>query len=266
MTGLELDRVTVRLDGTIIIDGVNCTIPRGALTALIGPNGAGKSTLLHALAAALPVAAGTISFADDDLLALPRRARARLLALVEQDAATELNLTVSDVVALGRIPHQGLFGDTSQHDRDVVHGALSAVGMLDFSHRLLAELSGGERQRVLLARALAQEPSLLLLDEPTNHLDISAQLSTLDLLHSLTLGQSSSGAGGITVLAALHDLTLAAQYSDHVIVLRQGVVMAAGATASTLTAELISEVYGVQADVMEHPKTGRPLIAFSPLR
>lgn len=275
MTGLELDRVSVRLDGTIIIDGVDCTMPRGALTAVIGPNGAGKSTLLHALAAALPVAAGTIHFGDDDLLAMPRRSRARLLALVEQDAATELNLNVTDVVALGRIPHQGAFGDASEHDRDVVDEALAAVGMQDFSHRLLDGLSGGERQRVLLARALAQQPSLLLLDEPTNHLDISAQLSTLELLHSLTLPlrlrpepdaePAAAGQHGITVLAALHDLTLAAQYSDHIIVLRHGAVVAAGPTASTLTPALIGEVYGVLVDVVTHPRTGRPLIAFSPL-
>lgn len=256
-TGLELDRVVVKVDGTVIIDGVTCAIPDDAVTALIGPNGAGKSTLLHTLAAALPLAEGRLRFNGSDLVAMPRRTRARMLALVEQDASTELPLTVADVVALGRIPHQGAFGDTTLADREIVASALAAAGMQNFADRNIAGLSGGERQRVLLARALAQQPTLLLLDEPTNHLDVAAQLTTLDLLRTLS-------DGGVTVLAALHDLTLAAQYSDHVIVLDQGSVVAAGPTATTLTAELIGAVYHVRADVIRHPRTGRGIIAFSP--
>ncbi len=256
-TGLGLDRVLVKVDGTIIIDGITCAIPQNTVTALIGPNGAGKSTLLHTLAAALPLAEGRLWFNGSDLLAMPRRTRARMLALVEQDSSTELPLTVADVVALGRIPHQGAFGDISLADREIVGHALLAAGMQDFANRAITGLSGGERQRVLLARALAQEPRLLLLDEPTNHLDVSAQLTTLNLLR--TLAET-----GVTVLAALHDLTLAAQYADHVIVLNHGSVVAAGPTAATLTAELIGTVYQVHADVIPHPRTGRGIIAFSP--
>ena len=255
-SGLELDRVLVKVDGTVIIDGVTCAIPHNTVTALIGPNGAGKSTLLHTLAAALPLAEGRLRFNGDDLLAMPRRRRARMLALVEQDASTELPLTVADVVALGRIPHQGAFGDITLADQEIVDDALASTGMQGFADRNITGLSGGERQRVLLARALAQGPRLLLLDEPTNHLDVSAQLTTLDLLR--TLAET-----GVTVLAALHDLTLAAQYADHVIVLNQGSVVAAGPTATTLTAKLIGEVYQVRADVIPHPRTGRGIIAFS---
>ncbi len=260
--GLELERISVRLDGTLIVDGVDCAAPRGAVTSLIGPNGAGKSTLLHALAGVLPVdAAGTggsgIRFEDDDLLAVPRRERARTLALVEQDAGTELSLTVAEVVALGRIPHQGLFAEESDRDRELAREALAAVGMAGFADRDVTGLSGGERQRVLLARALAQEPRLLLLDEPTNHLDIAAQLATLALLRELA-------DGGVTVLAALHDLTLAAGHSDHVIVLSGGRVVASGPTAETLTPELIGKVYGVAADILRNPRTGRPIVALSP--
>jgi iron complex transport system ATP-binding protein len=259
--GLSLDRVGVRLDGALVVDGVACSIPAGAVTALIGPNGAGKSTLLHALAGVLPVESaadgGTrVRFGDDDLLAMPRRSRARILALVEQDAGTELPLTVAEVVALGRIPHQGLFADESAQDRQHVHDALVSVGMEAFADRDVTGLSGGERQRVLLARALAQDPRLLLLDEPTNHLDIAAQLSTLSLLGSLA-------ARGVTVLAALHDLTLAAGWSDSVVVLSRGRVVASGPTRTTLTPELIGEVYGVRAEFLERPGA-RPTIAFSP--
>lgn len=259
--GLDLERVSVRLDGTIVVDGVACSAPAGAVTALIGPNGAGKSTLLHALAGVLPLAASPagaaiVRFGGDDLLALPRRARARTLALVEQDASTELSLTVAEVVALGRIPYQGPFGDESDGDRALVREALAAVGMSAFADRDVTGLSGGERQRVLLARALAQDPRLLLLDEPTNHLDIAAQLSTLSLLRDLA-------GRGVTVLAALHDLTLAAGWSDSVIVLANGRVVAAGPTTTTLTPELIGTVYGVRAEILERPGA-RPTIAFSP--
>lgn len=254
--GLDAQRLTVHRDGRLIIDGVDCRAPSGAVTALIGPNGSGKSTLLHALATVLPSSSGVIRFDGDDLTAMHRRSRARTTALVEQDASTELSLSVAEVVALGRIPHQGLFSEESDADRATAREALATVDMSDFADRDITTLSGGERQRVLLARALAQEPRLLLLDEPTNHLDISAQLDTLSLLHRLAQR-------GVTVIAALHDLTLATGWSDHVIVLSRGRVMAAGSTATTLTPELIAEVYGVHAELVAR-KGHRPTLAFSP--
>ncbi len=253
--GLSTERLTVLRDGNLIIDGIDCTAPSGALTALIGPNGSGKSTLLHALGVVLASAGGVIRFDGEDLARLPRRTRAQTVALVEQDASTELSLSVSDVVALGRIPHQGLFADASEGDRTIVADALRTVHMTDFADRDVTGLSGGERQRVLLARALAQEPHLLLLDEPTNHLDIAAQLSTLSLLHELATT-------GVTVIAALHDLTLAAGWSDHVIVLSGGRVVATGPTASVLTPQLIDDVYGVHAEIVTR-EGHRPTIAFS---
>lgn len=254
MSGLGVERLTVHRDGHVIIDGIDCSAPPGAVTALIGPNGSGKSTLLHALATVLTSTSGVIRFAGDDLASMHRRARARTIALVEQDASTELSLSVAEVVALGRIPHQGLFADESDADRTIAHTALETVGMTGFADRDVTELSGGERQRVLLARALAQEPHLLLLDEPTNHLDIAAQLSTLALLHDLA-------EKGVTVVAALHDLTLAVGWSDHLIVIAEGRVIAAGPTATTLTPQLIDEVYGVHAELLTR-KGHRPAIAF----
>lgn len=253
--GLSTERLTVRRDGHLIIDGIDCTAPSGAVTALIGPNGSGKSTLLHALAVVLASSSGVIRFDGDDLGRMPRRSRAQTVALVEQDASTELSLSVSDVVALGRIPHQGLFADASHADRVIVGNALDTVHMADFADRDVTGLSGGERQRVLLARALAQEPRLLLLDEPTNHLDIAAQLSTLALLHDLATR-------GVTVVAALHDLTLAAGWSDHLIVLSGGRVIATGPTSSVLTPQLIDGVYGVHAEIVAR-EGHRPTIAFS---
>ncbi|MEO7121976.1 MAG: ATP-binding cassette domain-containing protein [Lacisediminihabitans sp.] len=256
--GLEASRVDIRIDGTLIIDEVDCTVSPGTFSALLGPNGAGKSTLLAVLAGIERAQSGSIRFDGSELQSLPRRQRARTVTFVEQEASTELALTVRQVVALGRTPYQSLWGDETADDAAVVTSVLKSTGLEDFAHRHFVSLSGGERQRVMLAKALAQQPRLLLLDEPTNHLDISAQLSTLALIRSLT-----SPGSKVTVLAALHDLNHAASYCDHVIVLRQGRVYAAGPTETVLTPELIGEVYGVRADILRNPSTGRPAISFS---
>ncbi|MET4783406.1 ATP-binding cassette domain-containing protein [Glaciihabitans sp. UYNi722] len=255
--GLDASRIDVRIDGRLIVDGVDCTVAPGTFSAMIGPNGAGKSTLLRILAAVERPEAGTVEFAGDKLFELPRRQRARIVSFVEQDSSTELSLTVRDVVALGRTPHHGLFSDAGADDDAIVARVIEAAGVASLADRDVTTLSGGERQRVMLAKALAQETQLLLLDEPSNHLDIAAQLSVLGLLERLALS-------GVTVLAALHDINLATAYCDHVIVLRNGRVFAAGPTSEVLTPELLSEVYGVQATVLAHPQTGRPLVAFSP--
>jgi iron complex transport system ATP-binding protein len=252
---LAASRLTFSRDGRLVIDGVDVDLPVGSFGAVIGPNGAGKSTLLQLLVGTLPVDSGAVLFDGADLLALRRRDRARMVALSEQHGDGDTGLRVNDVVLLGRTPHIGRWASEGPADRQVVADALSAVGMSAFADRPFDTLSGGERQRVHLARALAQQPRLLLLDEPTNHLDVRAQLSLLSLVRAQT-------AAGITAIAALHDLNIAAAYADAVIVLSEGRVVAAGPAASVLTGELISDVYGVRADVLEHPRTGRPLIAF----
>lgn len=256
--GLDARRVDLRIDGRLIVDGVDCTVAAGTFSALIGPNGAGKSTLLRVLAAVDRPEAGSVHFGPDDLFALGRRQRARLVGFVEQDSGTDLSLSVREVVALGRIPHQGFFGDATSEDHAVIESALDLADVRALAERDVTTLSGGERQRVLLARALAQQPTLLVLDEPSNHLDIAAQLAVLGLLRSLA-------SSGVTVLAALHDLNLASAYCDHVIVLCNGVVFAAGPTAEIITPRLVRAVYGVRATVLTHPQTGRPMVAFGPL-
>ena len=255
-SGLEASRVRFARGSRLVVDGVDITVPRGAVGALLGPNGAGKSTLLHLVAGVEQPDVAALTLDGDDLIALRRRERARRIALVEQDAPSPDGLRVDHVVGLGRVPHQSAWGGDTARDREVVARSLAAAGASVFAERRYDELSGGERQRVNLARALAQEPELLLLDEPTNHLDIRAQLATLALLRRLA-------DDGLSVLAALHDLSLAASYADHVVVLADGSVVAAGAPAEVLTAELIRAVWGVDATVLEHPATGRPLIAFA---
>ncbi|MFI2363178.1 ATP-binding cassette domain-containing protein [Promicromonospora sp. NPDC019610] len=255
-----------------ILDDVGLVAPVGAVTGLLGPNGSGKSTLLRVLAGVqqagrapssgsgqagrTPSAAEpSTTFDGADLAALPRRERARVLALVEQDATTDLPLTVLDAVLLGRIPHRSLLAGDSDADRAAARAALDTAGAKELADREVGTLSGGERQRVHMARALAQQPRLLLLDEPTNHLDISAQLHAMRVLRDLA-------ADGVTVVAALHDLNLAAATCDHLVLLDHGRVVAAGPVGEVLVPEVLEPVYGVRVDVLRHPRTGRPVLSF----
>jgi iron complex transport system ATP-binding protein len=246
-----------------VLDDVGVVAPAGCVTGLLGPNGSGKSTLLRVLAGVQPAgrstapsdAAPATTFGGADLAALPRRERARVLALVEQDVSTDLPLSVLDAVLLGRIPHRSLLAGDSDADRAAAHAALDAAGAKELADREVGTLSGGERQRVHMARALAQQPRLLLLDEPTNHLDIAAQLHAMRVLRDLA-------ADGVTVVAALHDLNLAASTCDHLVLLDHGRVVAAGPVGEVLVPEVLEPVYGVRVDVLTHPRTGRPVLSF----
>jgi iron complex transport system ATP-binding protein len=196
---------------------------------------------------------GFVTLDGVDLASVGRRHVARSVASVTQHADTEVDITVRDIVRLGRIPHRTALGGGASTDEDAVDRALAHVGLLDQAARLWHTLSGGERQRAQIARALAQEPRELLLDEPTNHLDIRHQLELLELVCALP----------VTTVIAIHDLNLAAMYCDVVVVLQEGRVVAAGAPSDVLTAELISEVYGVAATIARDVRRGHPVITFS---
>ena len=254
---LRLDRLRWTVGARVVVDDVDCTPPEGALTGVLGPNGAGKSSLVRLVAGVLAADAGRAVLGGTDLLALPRRDRARRVAFVEQESVSPAGLSVRQAVLLGRTPHTSRWGSTSELDEELTERALLETGALALADRPLATLSGGERQRVHLARALAQDPQLLLLDEPTNHLDVRAQLDTLDVVSRLT-------ARGVTVVAALHDLNLAAAACDHLVLLAQGQVVAAGTVHEVLRPELVDAVYGVRSLVLEHPETGRPVLTFTP--
>jgi len=239
--------------GRLVVDGVAVEVPEGSVTGLLGPNGAGKSSLLRLLAGITAPEEGFVLADGADLHRLPRRERARRLALLEQETHPSVPLTVLDVVLLGRVPHRRALS-FGEDEPGVALRCLREVGLEHLADREFSTLSGGERQRVQVARALAQEPRLLLLDEPTNHLDVAAQLSLLHLVRGL----------GLTTVAALHDLNLAAAWCDRLVVLSEGRVVAAGPPEEVLAPELLAEVYGVRALVLEHPTTGRPLVAFEP--
>ncbi|MFF3839092.1 ABC transporter ATP-binding protein [Streptomyces sp. NPDC001930] len=251
-TGLRAAHVSRTAGGTLVLDGVTIAPRPGTLTGLLGPNGSGKSTLLRVLAGVLAPDTGVVTLDGDPLGGVPRRALARRLAVVEQHADTQVDLTVSDAVRLGRVPHRRAWSPSTAADEEAVRSALARTGLTDRAHRSWRTLSGGERQRVQIARALAQEPRELLLDEPTNHLDIQHQLDLLSLVSGLPL----------TCVVALHDLNLAAMYCDHVVVLRAGRVVAGGPVEEVLTEQLVADVYGVRASVTRPGPDGRPHIRF----
>jgi iron complex transport system ATP-binding protein len=247
---LTIAGVGTRLGGRWVVDGIDATPPAGHLTGLLGPNGAGKTTLLRLIAGLLTPEKGGVLVEATPVHHLPRKGRAQRIALLEQESTSTVPLTVREVVSLGRIPYRSLWG--SDPDDAAIDRALVSARADHLADRPWSSLSGGERQRVQIARALAQEPDLLLLDEPTNHLDVSAQLSLLAFVRDL----------GTTTVAALHDLNLAAAFCEHVLVLADGHLAAAGHPRDVLVPDLLREVYGVEADVLEHPRTGRPVIAF----
>ncbi|RPK67720.1 Iron(3+)-hydroxamate import ATP-binding protein FhuC [Streptomyces sp. ADI96-02] len=240
---LTVDQVHVELDGTPVLHGVDLDVWPGTVVGLVGPNGSGKSTLLRAVYRSLRPARGVVRVGGDDVWSLAPRAAARRTAAVLQDPAGHTGgLSVTEIVALGRTPHHGLIGREGPRDRHAVAEAIDRCGIRRLAEREYASLSGGERQRVLLARALAQDPHLLVLDELTNHLDIRARFELLDLIRST----------GVSTLAVLHDLDLAARLCDLVVVLDHGTVVAAGPVLDTLTTEVMRQVFGVEARTERH--------------
>jgi iron complex transport system ATP-binding protein len=252
---LAVEGVGYRIDDTHLLDAVDLEVPSGSMVGLVGPNGSGKSTLLRLLYRALAPQVGTAWLDADALWDLPAGRAAQLVGAVPQEQPGDFDLTVEDLVSLGRFPHQRAMARVSRDDRAIVAAALGSVGLAGLEHRRLDQLSGGERQRAVVARALAQQPAALLLDEPTNHLDVRYQHDLLLLIRQL----------GLSTLVALHDLNLAGAYCDHVVVLATGQVVAAGPVATVLVPEVIEPAFGVAVTTVTHPGTGRPQLLFQPV-
>lgn len=243
MSAIELGDVSVVLGGKRVVNGVSASVAMGEWLALIGPNGAGKTTLLRAVARLVRFS-GEIALGGRSVVELSRGELARLVAVVPQEPSTPPWMTVAEYVLLGRTPHLGPLAKEGARDRDAAARALARLDLLPFVERRLGTLSGGEKQRVVVARALAQEPSIVLLDEPTAALDIGHQQQALELLDGLR------EESGLTLVAAMHDLTLAAQFADRMLLLDAGRVVADGAPADVLTEALIAEHYGAEIDVV----------------
>ncbi|MGX6448674.1 ABC transporter ATP-binding protein [Patulibacter sp. S7RM1-6] len=239
------------IDGRLILDDVSCRVDTGTFVGLLGPNGSGKSSLLQRVAGVRRPDGGRVLLDDIDLARMDRRELARRRALLAQEAET-VELTVREAILLGRTPYRRAFEPDRADDHRRVDRALADTGLEALADRPWPTLSGGERQRARIARALVQDADVLLLDEPTNHLDIRHQLEVLELVRTL----------GLTVLAALHDLNLAAMHCDRIVVLDRGRVVAAGPPADVLTPGLVREVYGVRCHVHADPRTGRPVVVY----
>ncbi len=243
MTAVCLDGVSVSLGGKSVVDHVSLSVETGEWLALIGPNGAGKTTLVRAIAR-LVAFAGTVELRGRSTRTLPRSELARELAVVPQEPSIPPWMTVSEYVLLGRTPHLGPLAKEGRRDRDAAARALRRLDLLDLRDRRLDTLSGGERQRAVVARAIAQEANVILLDEPTTALDIGHQLHALDLLDELR------GDTELTLVTAMHDLTLAAQYADRVVLLDRGRVVAEGTPGEVLTETTIARHYRAAIDVV----------------
>jgi iron complex transport system ATP-binding protein len=240
---IEVRGVTVHLGGRAVVDSVDVVVADGEWLALIGPNGAGKTTLLRAVARLLPYG-GEIALDGRASTELSRAELARLVAVVPQEPSTPPWMTVAEYVLLGRTPHLGPLAKEGTRDRDAAGRALGRLDLLTFADRRLGTLSGGEKQRVVVARALAQEARIVLLDEPTAALDIGHQQQALELLDGLRAESR------LTLVAAMHDLTLASQYADRMVLLDAGRVVADGSPADVLTEALIAQHYGAAIDVV----------------
>lgn len=244
---ISLDKVHWASGGSLIVNGVTLDAAPGTTLGLLGPNGSGKSSLLRLICRIRKVQSGVITLGGEDIATLSQTQIARSTAFVEQQATTEIQVSVLDVVKLGRTPHRSPISIWKPEDEAAVQDALTHVGMLDKSSRLWHTLSGGEKQRVHIARALAQTPSQLLLDEPTNHLDIQHQLDILALVSRLP----------VTCIVALHDLNLAAMFCDNLAVMHAGEIVAFGTPEEVLTEKLIRDVFGVSARIEQSSYHGR---------
>ncbi len=262
MTILELDGIEAGYPAQAstppVLRDLSLRVAPGEMLALIGPNGAGKSTVLRVASGLLAPRRGRAVLEGRDLTAISARARAQSIAVVPQESPLPSGLFVREMVSLGRTPYTRLLLGPTAADRQAVEWAISAVGIEALANRFVDELSGGERQRVILARALAQQPRLLLLDEPTANLDLHHQVSMLELVRGLTREH------GLAVLAAVHDLQLAALYCDRLALLNRGELVSQGPPEAVLTAPLLLETFGQRVVLSAHPTHGVPLVALVP--
>ena len=251
---VEVSGVRFAYETTPVIGGVSFTVARGEILGVIGPNSVGKTTLLRLLSKVLVPQAGTILLAGRDLLRLRRADVARTVAVVPQDVALAFPFTVREFVLMGRYPHTpGRFFEAPE-DLAAAEEALRAVGIAALADKPIQALAGGERQRVLVARALAQQPTLLLLDEPNAHLDLHHQVALAQMIQRLNLAE------GVTVVLVSHDLNLAAELCDRLLLLAEGRVARLGTPAEVLEGPLLEKVYGCRVWVEPNPETGRPRV------
>ncbi|MDF2558430.1 MAG: transporter-like protein [Bacillales bacterium] len=250
---LLAESITIQYDHRVISKNLSIEIPEGSFTVIIGPNACGKSTLLRALSNLLKPSEGQVLLDGKNIHSYKSKEVAKKLGLLPQSSTAPEGITVANLVAHGRYPHQNLIRQWTEADELAVINAMELTNTLELSNRFVDELSGGQRQRVWVAMVLAQQTPLLLLDEPTTYLDIAHQIELLELFKDLN-------EQGNTLIAVLHDLNQAARYATHLIAMKNGKVIAQGKPCEIVTEQLIEEVYGLKCMVIEDPVTHTPLI------
>lgn len=251
---LRGEQLTLAYGKKTIAENLNVTIPDGHFTAIIGPNGCGKSTLLRTLSRLMSPTQGHVYLDGEQIQHFASKEVARRIGLLAQNATTPGDITVQELVARGRYPHQPLFTRWREEDERAVSRAMQATGVTSLASQSVDTLSGGQRQRVWIAMVLAQETAIMLLDEPTTWLDISHQIDLLELLSALNHEQ------GYTLAAVLHDLNQACRYATHLIALKEGEIVAEGAPKEIVTTDLIEKVYGLKCMIIDDPVAGTPLV------
>jgi len=257
MNAIELRGLRCGYGGRPVLHGVSVEIPRGEFLGILGPNGSGKTTLLRAVTRVIDVPRGQVTIGGTDVTTLTRREVARQVACVMQEHASlaesgHLAFTVRDLVTMGRTPYLERTGWERTADHEAVHRAMEQAEVADLADRPVTELSGGERQRVFIAMALAQDCEVILLDEPTNHLDVAHQIAILDLFAALNRDE------GKTLVGVFHDLNLAAEYCERILMLKDGLVAGLGAPDDVLDGECVRTIYGASVTVQRSPVSGRP--------
>lgn len=252
-TTFSLTDVSFRVPGRTLLHPLSLTFPVGKVTGLIGHNGSGKSTLLKMLGRHQKPSEGEIRLNDSPLDGWKSKAFARQVAYLPQQLPAAEGMTVRELVAIGRYPWHGALGRFGVADRELVEEAISLVGLKPFAHRLVDSLSGGERQRAWIAMLVAQDSRCLLLDEPTSALDIAHQVDVLALIHRLSQER------GLTVIAVLHDINMAARYCDHLVALRGGEMIAQGSPAQMMQSETLEQIYGIPMGILPHPSGAAPV-------
>lgn len=250
---LEIRNLSASYENHKVLKDISLSLKHGKVLVIIGPNGAGKTTLIRCLSGVLPPDSGTITTDGLDLTRMTEAERARRLAVVPQARNLPPAFTAWETVMLGRTPHLNWFGQASSRDEEIIRQAMRRTDTLELASRRVGELSGGEQQRLLLARALAQQPSVLLLDEPVTHLDLHFQITLLDQMRSLA-AESDLG-----VLAVLHDLNMAARFADETALLVKGSIQAAGKPEDVLTPELLSDAYSLPPEIFRRFSPGEPV-------
>lgn len=252
---ISTEDMRVKIGDTDILKGINIDVDNKEFIGVIGPNGSGKSTLLKCIYRTLKPSSGIIKLDDINLSKLSIKETSKKLAVLSQHNNYNFDFSVKDILLMGRSPHKKFLDRDTKEDYDIIYDSLNKVGMLDFIDRSFLTLSGGEQQRIILARALAQQTDCLILDEPTNHLDIKYQLQLMGIVKNLN----------VEVIAAIHDLNIAAMYCDKIYVLKEGNIVAYGTPKEVLTSELIKDVYGVDSIVINNPATNLLNICYTPL-